>query len=225
MDYHELYETHVELYHDLVSAEDYQENLKKALNELLSDKKKAGLEMGVGTGRVTKLIAPWCDQLVAYDLHQSMLDKIDKSTLLPCLVDLKVANHMSLPQFDRKFDFVVAGWTLCHIIDDHPNNWKGKLDAVLAKIDKNTKAGSKVIIIETLGTGFTNENAPKHLSNYYSYLQERGFSKRVIRTDYCFESIEQAKQLVSFFFGDEMLSKIEKGTLLTLPECTGIWSK
>lgn len=225
MDYHELYETHAELYHDLVSAEDYQENLKTTLENLIGSKQNTVLEMGVGTGRVTKLLAPWCEQLLAYDLHQSMLDKIDVKALEPCKVELQVADHLNLPSFKSRFDVVVAGWTLCHIIDDFPKLWRSKIDDIVVKISQSKSPNCKLMIIETLGTGFSTEHAPLHLVDYYLYLEEKGFKKQVIRTDYKFDTIKQANSLIPFFFGKEMLSKLEGSGPYILPECTGVWFK
>ena len=127
--------------------------------------------------------------------------------------------------YPKQFDVIVAGWTLCHIIDDFPKQWRQKMDALFIKLAKSQSSNSKIIVIETLGTRCSSESAPPHLSEYYSYLLEQGFTKQVIRTDYKFETLEQAKRLVPFFFGEEMLSKLEGDSTYILPECTGIWSK
>ena len=83
------------------------------------------------------------------------------------------------------------------------------------------------IILETMGTGFEQPTPPEHLVPYYQFLeQEQGFSSTWIQTDLLFESVEQAKEQVTFFFGEDMIHKVIPGpdeNHVLLPECTGIW--
>jgi hypothetical protein len=78
-------------------------------------------------------------------------------------------------------------------------------------------------LFESLGTG--NESPVKldHLKNFYPWLDEAGFQKKWIRTDYQFESLEEAEYLSRFFFGDEMGDKVKRKNWVVLPECTGVW--
>jgi len=48
------------------------------------------------------------------------------------------------------------------------------------------KPGGSIIIIETLGTGFTEPAPPEILKPYYEYLASRWFTLVSIRTDYLF---------------------------------------
>jgi hypothetical protein len=44
-----------------------------------------------------------------------------------------------------------------------------------------------------------------------------------VRTDYQFESLEEAVELSTFFFGEELGQKVREKSWVILPECTGIW--
>jgi hypothetical protein len=46
-----------------------------------------------------------------------------------------------------------------------------------------------------------------------------------MRTDYRFESLEEAVELSTFFFGGEMGQQVQKKNWQILPECTGVWWK
>lgn len=82
-----------------------------------------------------------------------------------------------------------------------------------------------VILLETLGTGCERPCPPEHLSGYYAWLTEAGFSRGWMRTDYRFESIEEAVELSTFFFGEAMGQDVREKQQVILPECTGIWHR
>jgi hypothetical protein len=65
----------------------------------------------------------------------------------------------------------------------------------------------------------------EHLKEYYPWLDDAGFQKKWIRTDYQFESVDEAAELAGFFFGEEMADGIRKQGSAILPECTGVWWK
>jgi hypothetical protein len=66
---------------------------------------------------------------------------------------------------------------------------------------------------------------PEHLEAYFDWLAKSGFERGWIRTDYRFESLDEAVELSSFFFGQEMGAKVRENGWRVLPECTGIWWK
>jgi len=87
------------------------------------------------------------------------------------------------------------------------------------------KPNGKIILFESLGTGNETPIQLEHLKDYYPWLDGAGFQNRWIRTDYQFESIEEAIDLASFFFGEEMAEKVHERQSVILPECTGVWWK
>ena len=82
----------------------------------------------------------------------------------------------------------------------------------------------KITIIETLGTNVEKPFPPNpSLSTFYNLLKNNGFNENIIRTDYKFESIEQAEYVLGSFFGKEMKEDIRKGKKNRIKEFTGIW--
>lgn len=57
------------------------------------------------------------------------------------------------------------------------------------------------------------------------FNDELGFSKEVLETDYKFDSIEQALDLVEFFFGEDGRLWVENNNTFIVKEYTGIWWK
>jgi hypothetical protein len=74
-----------------------------------------------------------------------------------------------------------------------------------------------------LGTGNETPIQLEHLKDYYPWLDEAGFLNKWIRTDYRFESVDEAADLAGFFFGAEMADRMRENELVILPECTGVW--
>ena len=118
---------------------------------------------------------------------------------------------------------VISGWAFCYLAVWGGADWKSALQDGYKEIKRILKPGGTVIIIETLGTGDEKPNPPEHLSAYYEWLTEAGFERGWMRTDYRFESLEEAVELSTFFFGEEMGEKVREKNWVTLPECTGIW--
>jgi hypothetical protein len=99
------------------------------------------------------------------------------------------------------------------------------LQEALTEMYRLARPGAGVVVIETLGTGREEPEAPSvPLRNLYDYLEtEGGFGARWLRTDYRFASPEEAERLLGFFFGSEMADAWRGETIV--PECTGIWSR
>lgn len=227
-DHPEIYRSQAEQYEALVSREDYLGNLLPALLKITSFNDKRVVEFGAGTGRLTTQVAPLVQSIQAYDISQHMLDLAAQKLTNSGLSNwhIQTADHRQVPAADHSAEVILSGWSVCYVVVDHPHGWQAEIDKVLAEMSRILIPGGKIILIETLGTGFEHPNAPDHLVEYYAYLESHGFTRTWVRTDYRFENIEIARELSKFFFGDAMLEKIVSDSRgITLPECTGIWSK
>lgn len=80
-----------------------------------------------------------------------------------------------------------------------------------------------IILFESLGTGNENPIRLEHVKSTYQWLDVNGFQSNWIRTDYKFESLEEAEELSRFFFGDQLGEKVRQNEWIVLPECTGVW--
>jgi ubiquinone/menaquinone biosynthesis C-methylase UbiE len=212
-------------YERLVSREDYQGNILKAYQEITALAGKDVVEMGAGTGRLTCLLAPHVHSIQAFDVSQHMLavavDKLQQSGLANWKV--QVSDHRSLQAEDHCADIVTSGWSICYLVDWNRSSWKEDIDQALAEIRRMLRPGGVVIILETMGTGFETPHPPEHLLEYYQVLAEKGFQQKWIRTDYQFSSVEEAVELVQFFFGNDLAAQVRSAGTTILPECTGIW--
>jgi ubiquinone/menaquinone biosynthesis C-methylase UbiE len=224
-----IFNRHAEEYHQLVAAEDWQENLPPALGEIASFKGKTVVELGAGTGRVTMIVAPWAGKVLAFDASQHMLDKAVSNAQSRGLtnVSFSVCDNRAVPLPDAIADIVIEGWSFGYTISRAQSQWQNEADALLAECTRLLRTGGMLIVIETLGTGFRMPAAPgRVLPLFYGYLEKQlGFTSRWVRTDYRFPSLAQARRLVELFFGQMVEYDVVAGRQVVVPECTGIWWK
>jgi ubiquinone/menaquinone biosynthesis C-methylase UbiE len=224
-----IYANQAERYDAMVSCEDYQGNLLPALERI---RPLAGLhvvEFGAGTGRLTRLLAPVVASIRAFDLSAHMLVTA-RSTLEAAGLhgwELAVGDNRSLPVADHSADLAIAGWSFGHSTGWYPDRWREEIDQSVGEMLRVLKPEGTAVILETLGTGSERPVPPNELlAAYYQYLEQgKGFSSMWIRTDYRFDSVQQADELTRFFFGDALADRIVRDALVILPECTGIWWK
>ncbi len=216
--YKHIYATQAAKYNAMVSREDYQGNLWTALRNIRDFSGLRVVDVGAGTGRVTRLLAPYVDRITAVDISPHML----KQANLPLTA---VADARHLPFKSSTADVAIAGWALGHSVSWYPETWQTVIGQAIASMQRILRPGGSLILMETMGTGTETAVAPHAgLAAYYAWLEnELGFQHTTIATDYQFASVAEAIDLTQFFFGDALAEKIKQQQLTILPEFTGIW--
>lgn len=225
--YQKIYASKAQQYDAMVSREDYEGNILKALTAIRPLEGLDVIEMGAGTGRLTRLLAPVVRSIQAFDASQHMLDTAAESLEVQGMSNwiLEQADNRDLPADDAVADLAIAGWSFAHAQGWYPDRWQIEAGKMVDEMLRVLKPGGTAVILETMGTG-NEKPAPPHerLAAYYHWLEnEHGFSYKWIRTDYEFDSVEQADELTRFFFGDELADRIVREQMTILPECTGVW--
>ena len=220
-----VYTQHGNEYEALVAHEDYQGNLLRSVMEITPLDKQVTLDLGAGTGRLACLLAPHVAQIRAFDISEEMLrvcrEKLAASGLSNWRVD--TADHRKLPIEERSADLAVSGWSVSYLATWNPATWREELEKWLKEMKRVLKPGSLIILFESLGTGYEAPIKLEHLKEFYPWLDEIGFLNKWIRTDYKFDSLDEAEYLIRFFFGDELGEKVKQKKWVILPECTGVW--
>jgi SAM-dependent methyltransferase len=218
-----LYTDHSDDYELLVSHEDYQNNLIAAIQRLQPLTGTTAAEFGAGTGRVSGLLAGRVRQVMSFDFSEAML-RVSQSNNWPN-VCLALADSRRMPVRAGWADFGIEGWAFLQIAVWHPQDWKVQLGQALEEMQRAVRPGGKMILIETLGTGETRPKVEPFFRTVYDFLEvEGGFATLDIRTDYCFERMEQVQSVVVPLFGQAMVERLVKtGAGWVLPECTGLW--
>ena len=220
-----IYQTDADRYEALVSREDYQGNIMKTLEEIISPDGLDILDLGAGTGRLTMMLAPRAKSIRAFDTSAEMLRVCRERLLASGLSnwDVDVAAHRQLPVEGLSVDLVVSGWSVAYLYVWHPETWQDELEKWLGEMKRILRRNSFIVLFESLGTGNESPIKLEHLKEYYAWLDEAGFQNKWIRTDYKFASVNETEELARFFFGDELADKVKKNNWIVLPECTGVW--
>jgi ubiquinone/menaquinone biosynthesis C-methylase UbiE len=220
-----IYQSEGDRYEALVSCEDYQGNIPRAIDEIIDVVGLDIIDLGAGTGRLTLMLAPRVKSIRAFDLSAEMLrvcrERLVASGLSNWQVD--VADHRKLPVPDHSVDLVISGWSVAYLVVWYPETWREELEKWMNEMKRLLKPNAHIILLESLGTGNETPIQLEHLKNYYPWLDEAGFQNKWIRTDYRFKSVEEAADLAGFFFGAEMADQVRKRQSVILPECTGVW--
>ena len=223
----EVYDAHADQYELLILREDYQNNLPKEINKIKDTHGINVVELGAGTGRLTRFLAKDASHVAASDLSHHMLSQAKDVLVKQKLANagLCVADMRQTPYAAASADMVIAGWSFCYLAVWGEDNWKRELELGLEEANRLLRPGGVMIMLENFGTGFENPNPPPHLNGYFEFLKANGFQSAWLRTDYQFKDLSEAIQLSSFFFGEELSGKVKKNEWMLLPECTGLFWK
>lgn len=237
-DFKRIYATQAAEYEQMVAREDYEGHILPALWAIRPlTNETAVIELGAGTGRLTRLLAPHVHRITALDISPHMLGvargQLDlrgfrgtNSRQPRRSMSLVAADNRQLPIAAQTADLAIAGWSLGHFVGWYAD-WRDQIGRALAEMKRILHPGGTIIIMETLGTGRKTPQPPHDgLAAYYDWLEnDHGFAATWIRTDYRFASVDEAEALTRFFFGMELAVRIRRDNLTVLPECTGIWSR
>lgn len=223
----EVYDAHADQYELLILREDYQNNLPKEIYKIKDTHGINIIELGAGTGRLTRFLTKDAAHIAASDLSHHMLsqarDMLEDQKLSNAV--LCVADMRQTPYATASADMVIAGWSFCYLAVWGEDKWKKELELGLEETNRLLRPGGVMIMLENFGTGSEIPNPPPHLNGYFEFLKSNGFQSTWLRTDYQFKDLSEAVQLSSFFFGEELSGKVKKNEWVLLPECTGLFWK
>jgi ubiquinone/menaquinone biosynthesis C-methylase UbiE len=224
-DHKTVYLSETDRYDRLVTCEDFEGNILKSIEKVTTLNKKDIVEFGAGTGRLTTLLAPFVNSIQAFDSSSAMLEVAEKKIRIFPNKNwrLRQADNRSIPVPDHCADIVISGWSICYFASWSGKEWIQDLKKSFTEMKRILRPGGKIILLETMGTGYELPTPPLHLVEYYQLLSSFGFITDWFRTDYKFANLPEAVDLVKFFFGEELAGEVEKKGSLILPECTGIW--
>jgi ubiquinone/menaquinone biosynthesis C-methylase UbiE len=225
--YRGIYSTRAAEYHRMIAAEDADGRLLPALAAEAPLPGARILDIGTGTGRIPLLLRELARSIVALDRHRPMLlENARQRERVGGRWSLVEADARDLPLGDGMFDVAIAGWTLGHFCGWYPEDWTAQADRALAEMRRVVVPGGSLVILETLGTGAASPAPPRPaLAGFYHRLETTwGFRRRVVPTDYVFDSPADAAAAMGFFFGESMAERIRSAGWSRVPEWTGLWS-
>lgn len=227
-DHREIYKRHARRYDALVSREDHEGNLLRAIEAARPLAGARVVEMGAGTGRLTAMLAPRVETIHAHDSSAAMLD-VARARLEPLGLDnwwLAVADNRALPMPSGRADLCIEGWSFGHATGWNPEGWRDDVAKMVSEMLRVLRPGGTAVILETLGTNTPEPTAPTSaLADFYRLLEADGFTREVLKTDYRFASVDEAAELTGFFFGDAVATAVREKGDPVVPEFTGLWTR
>lgn len=222
--FQQIYANEPTTYHRLVAAEDAHGELAGQLTRIAALAESI-VDIGTGTGRLAMPLCRAGRQVHGIDTAKAMLD-VAATKLADCPGQwaLSVGDARELPIADGWADAAVAGWVFGHFTEWWPETWEQDLDRALAEMDRVVGPNGIEVVIDTLGTAAAEPAAPTPgLADYHSRLENLGFARTVLRTDYLFASVDESIELLDWFFGLGEWAR-EHGNAL-VPEFTGWWER
>ena len=228
MDQATIYSRHAEAYDTLVAAEDADGHLLPALESLATIDGAAILDVGCGTGRLSRLVAARASRVLGVDRARAMLAVAERhrdASAARNTWSVLCADAERLPVASGWADLAVAGWAFGHFTHWLASDWELAIGRCVDEMMRALRSGGAGVIIETLGTGVHEPSPPNDaLAAYYAWLEStRGFERSMIRTDYQFPDVETAANVTGFFFGAEFGARVRQMRWARVPEFTGIW--
>ena len=226
-DYDALFADNAEKYDRFVAAEDYEGNLLRTLKQIGHlNREQAVADLGSGTGRIAFVVAPIVRHVYGIEPVAGMRAVADskKRKLDVKNVDFLSGEHKDIPLPDNSVDLIIEGWSFPAAYYSSYSEWHAEFEAIVLEMKRILRPKGSVILIETMGSLHIWEEAPAQTNVLYDYFEkELGLKKAIIRTDYKFCNKEDAVDLGTFFFGDEVGAEIQEIGEPIVPEATAIW--
>ncbi len=221
----EIYKHYAVEYDELVNNEDFRSNLSNFLLSNIDFSGKTVIELGAGTGRLTYIYADSAKTIQLYDNSAHMLDKARVNLeQYSDKISFGICDNTEISSLSMQADIVIEGWSFGHVVNDNEDKLNQTIEKMLSECRKLLKPKGKIIIIETLGTNRENpEPTSPNMKMLFEYLENHGFIRHILRTDYRFSSNEEAKRVTGFFFGQSFAEQLEFVEAGVVKEYTGIW--
>ena len=159
--YRQIYAEHADRYDELVGHEDFEGELPRALKNTIAPAARV-VDVGAGTGRVTRLLLEAGVSVVAVEPAAAMLERT-RENLASWPSDrlaLLAGDARELPLDDASVDAAVAGWAFGHFRSWFAPHWRPEVDRALSELERVVRPGGACVVIETLGTGTPTAGAP-----------------------------------------------------------------
>ena len=178
------------------------------------------VDLGAGTGKLCRLLAPHVRSVVGLDRSAEMLAVARERSAQQHNITYDVADVRDLPLPDASADVVIAGWTISYLKSEieewnHSDGssggaWREAVGEAIAEAERILVPGGVMILLETRGTASEVRanrrprvsgvcptlrrcisQAPMRGGSWlYKLFREIGFAEDIVRTDYCFPSRE-----------------------------------
>ena len=135
--FQKIYSSRASDYHRMISVEDDDQNLLKALRSTTTLQNRRVVDLGTGTGRIPLLLQGIAGQIIGIDLYAAMLhqNRIEREQVNGDW-DLVQADMRRLPLQTRIADIVTAGWSIGHLRGWYKDTWRVQIGRVVDEMHR-----------------------------------------------------------------------------------------
>ncbi len=225
--YDVLFADQAEKYDRFIAREDFQGSLLQTLKRVgRLNREQTVADLGAGTGRIAFLLAPIVRHVYGIEPVAGMqqVAELKKHRLGVKNVDFLPGEHADIPLPDNSIDLIIEGWSFLYAFTYAYPEWRSEFEYIVREMKRILRPRGAIVLIETMGTLHVWSEIHSRTAELYEYFEmELGLKKTIIRTDYKFSNLEEAVDLGTFFFGDEVGAEIQQIGEPIVPEATAIW--
>ncbi|MBK3495026.1 class I SAM-dependent methyltransferase [Viridibacillus sp. YIM B01967] len=159
----------------------------KYLNEVLTN--GIILDVGAGNGYTAEKLIREDRNVIAMEPDEKMIDL--KGNLI-----WSNGVAQSIPFHSNTFDAMYSNWAF--FFDGITD-----IDDGLTEVERVVRNGGRIIIIDNYGEDEFCSFSSHDISSMVSEWVKRGFDYHIINTEFIFDSVEEAKKLLTFYFGEK----------------------
>lgn len=200
-----FYKDKAAVYEKFSEAEDAPNKILKTILPKL--KNKIVLDVGCGTGKYAKLLAPHVRQYYGLDISNDQLLIAKKKTCKLKNINFICADAAETRLSNNSFDAAIASWAISPIAG-FPRKAKA-----IARTFRTLKNGGIFYLIENDSTGTFEKARGAHrreeTEEYNRWIKKQGFKIfKKIKTYFKFSSKKEAKRIFGAIWGNEVANKI-----------------
>ena len=88
-----------------------------------------------------------------------------------------------------------------------------RLEAGLAEVERVVAPGGPIVVVDNAGDDQFCALSNRPLADGGVWWTERGFERHVLDSAFEFDSLEEARELLAFYFGEEAAGRVETTTV------------
>jgi len=154
------------------------------------------LDVGAGNGYTAERLTTPCRLVVALEPDSRMVDPRKHLVWARGVAQ-------EIPFHDAAFHAAYATWAF--FFEEVPTIEKG-----LAELHRVVKPGSPIFIVDNAGDDEFCALSPRNIASNRAWWRAHGFEQAIVHTSFRFDSLNEANELLAFYFGEEIRKKNHK---------------
>jgi len=228
-----FYSNYSKFYDRFSHYEDSNDQIQEFIKRKVDIKDKVILDLGAGTGRYAVPFSFSAEKVYALEPSAAMRgilrQKIKENNIKNFYLIAKQAQDFKLP--DNSIDVIFSSWVLSGIynwhldaLHDELKRRKKEITTIIAKLERISKNGGSIIVVETAPGQYGGELQPiiigskKDASgNFTGWLADE-FDFRIFKknTVFNFQSVHEAAEIFGFVYGNKIREYIIRKELRSI---------